>query len=697
LSREGLSHRILLRGLTEHDVERFIEITAGVKPPAALVEAVYRETEGNPFFVNEVVRLLVADGRLDKPEDVTSWSVTIPQGVREVVGRRLDHLSEECNQVLTMASVIGRDFALRTLKEVSDLSEDALLETLEDAVAARVIAEVPNRVDHYTFTHALIKETLYEELSTARRVRLHRQIGEVLEESAGDDLEASLPQLAYHFSEAAQGGDVDKAIDYATRAAERAGDLLAYEDAANHYDRALQVLEMKESDDDVARCELLLGLGGAQFKSGNTDGSKETFSRCMEAARRLGDHERLAWGALGYAEFFSIGVSDETTVRFLEEALEAISEQDSALRARLLVSLSRELYFSESRERGRSLAHESIEMARRVNDPGALVQALVSRLFYVERGEDLRRQYERRYEVGEEIVRVAGSIGDKAMVLTGHYAGASTMLLLGDRDGADREIEEYTRLAEELRQPAFLWQAALFTAMTALLEGRMDDADRLSQEALAIGQRSEGQNALQMYGAQTYAIRREQGRVDEMEAGARGFVQQFPAVPAWRTALAFILCEVGKEDEARTEFEQLAKDDFAAIPRDGNWPIALALLSEICTRLGDMERAAALYEMGRPFADVCILVGTMIDCYGSGSRYLGQLASTLGRWDDAVQHFEHALEMNARLRSDRWVARTQLEYGRMLLARDEPGDREKAQALVTEALSTAEKRGMKAL
>jgi len=161
LAREGLSQRILLRGLTEQDVARFIELTAGRTPPKALVDAVFRETEGNPFFINEIVRLLVADGRLERPEEVKSWSVTIPQGVREVVGRRLDHLSEECNRVLTVASVIGREFGLDALERVSDVTGDRLLEVLEEAAAARVIAEMPRSVDHYSFTHALIRETLY--------------------------------------------------------------------------------------------------------------------------------------------------------------------------------------------------------------------------------------------------------------------------------------------------------------------------------------------------------------------------------------------------------------------------------------------------------------------------------------------------------------------------------------------------------
>src|SRR3990172_4106464 len=214
LSREGLSQRILLRGLTERDVARFIELTAGRKPPEALVEVVYRETEGNPFFVNEIVRLLVADGRLEKPDEVASWSVTIPQGVRDVVGRRLDHLSEECNRVLTIGSVIGREFPLSVLEKVSEVKGERLLEALEEAVGARGIPEGPRAVDQYSFTHALIRETLYEELSTARRVRLHRQIGDVLEAL---DAEGNLPQLAYHFAEAAPGGGGGEGVDYAPR------------------------------------------------------------------------------------------------------------------------------------------------------------------------------------------------------------------------------------------------------------------------------------------------------------------------------------------------------------------------------------------------------------------------------------------------------------------------------------------------
>ncbi|MEO8457000.1 MAG: protein kinase, partial [Chloroflexota bacterium] len=182
LNRENLSQRVLLRGLTENDVKRFVEVTAGTTPSEALVQAVYKETEGNPFFVNEIVRLLVADGRLEKAEGVKDWSVTIPQSVKEVVGRRLDHLSEECNKALTIGAVIGREFGVRLLEKVSEVKGDRLVDALEEAMGARVIAELPRGVDMYWFSHALIRETLYEELSTTRRIRLHRQIGEALEE-----------------------------------------------------------------------------------------------------------------------------------------------------------------------------------------------------------------------------------------------------------------------------------------------------------------------------------------------------------------------------------------------------------------------------------------------------------------------------------------------------------------------------------
>src|SRR5439155_14126256 len=344
----------------------------GTSPPDALVAAVYKETEGNPFFVNEIVRLLVADGRLEHAETVREWSVTIPQSVREVVGRRLDHLSEECNRVLTIGSVIGREFGLRLLEKVSEVKGDRLLEALEEAMGARVIAERPRSTDQYWFSHALIRETLYEELSTTRRVRLHRQIGEAVEEL---DAEGTLPQLAYHFCEAASAGDVDKAVGYAKRAGERAIALFAYEDAAAHYERALQTLELKQTGDEVVRYDLMMALADARLRSGDAEGSKQTYARAAEVARRLGDAERLGRAALGFAEQLTIGRVEQDKLDMLDEALAAIAPEDSALRALLLAQRGISVYF-RSQDELRAYTREAVEMARRVEDRAALTRGL---------------------------------------------------------------------------------------------------------------------------------------------------------------------------------------------------------------------------------------------------------------------------------------------------------------------------------
>jgi len=690
LNRENLSTRVLLRGLTENDVKRFIEVTAGTTPPQSLVEAVYRETEGNPFFVNEIVRLLVADGRLEKADAVSAWSVTIPQSVKEVVGRRLDHLSDECNKVLTYGAVIGREFGLRLLEKVSEVKGDRLLEALEEAMGARVIAELPKSNDQYWFSHALIRETLYEELSTTRRIRLHRQIGEALEEL---DAEGNLPQLAYHFAEAAPGGDVAKAVEYARKAGEKAMALYAWEDAVLQFERAVQALELQTPVDEGLRCDLLMAAGHAQHGSGDQAAAQVTCMSAIEAARRLKDSQRLAQAALGYALPYSVGNVDETVVSVLQEALAALPEEDSALRARLTGRLGRELYFRSLEENGR-LTNEGVAMARRVGDKQALAEALWNRLWG---GTNMLVGAAERLPLAKEMVALAEEANDRQMAITGRWSIIANTIILGDMAAANELIDDLNRATEESRMPVFAWQLLLLRGMQAMFSGTMSEAEERAQAALAMGQRATPEIAMQMFGAQIYAIRREQGRLAEMEAGIKGFAQMYPAVPSWRTALGFGYAELGMIEEARAELDTLAKDDFAIFPRDGNWPIGMALLAETAATVGDKERAAYLYDQLLPVADKCILVGAAVDCYGPTHRLLGRLATTLERWEDAERHFEDAMAMNARMGAGRFAGWAFHQYAEMLVRRDGLGDREKALSLLSQALSVAERLGMTAL
>ncbi len=635
------------------------------------------------------MRLLVAEGRLEQPGRDSDWSVSIPQSVREVVGRRLDQLSEECNQVLAIAPVIGREFGISLLEKVAEVKGDRLLEALEEATAARVIAELPRATDQYWFSHALIRETLYEELSTTRRIRLHRQIGEALEEL---DAEGNLPQLAYHFAEAAPGGDAQKAIAYATRAAERTLAMTAYEEAVTHFERALQVIELDSATTDASRCDLLIALGDAQYKSGEVTESQATFDKAIDIARRLSDSERLGRAILGRVEQFTIGIVRDDEIALLEEALSAVGTGDSVLRAKLLSRLGMAVYF-RSQEEKQQYAAEAVAIARRLEDKKTLAATLFAQFF----GQITLWDVEENLHAADEVTRLAEELGDKELLARGFFGLAGFSLIDGDYKAGYAAIDRFEPLAKELRLPQLLWYLGTLRAMQAMGAGRLAEAESLSLQAFEAGRGADPANSFVMYSAQTMAIRREQGRTAETMGAIRAAVAQFPLIPAYRSALALYLAEDGETDEAKREFETLAQDDFAAIPHDGNWPVAMVLLADVCTELADTARAPVLYDMIEPYSDKCPVVGTIVDCYGSMGRLTAQLAATMGRWDDAERHFETALEMNLRNNATRAVVWTQCRYAEMLLARDASGDRQKALGLLAKAIDTAQPLGMKRL
>jgi len=692
LARSPRCDRVLLRGLSEHDVARFIELSAGRAPPAALVEVVYRETEGNPFFVHEVVRLLQADGRLDRPEDIASWSVEIPQGVRQVIGRRLNALSEECNRALTIASVIGREFDLRVLARAGELSEDRTLELLDLAEDARIVAEVEGAPGAYRFSHALVRETLYEEIRSTRRVRVHRTVAEVLEEFHAGKLDAHLAELSYHFCEAAPGGDVEKAVDYAVRAAERATASLAFEEAASHTERALIALEAREPVDGARRCELLLALGAAQYRSGAPVKSRETFRQALALARDIGSAELFARAALeeGTMENIPASLVDRDTVTALEEALERLPEEDSPLRAQTLARLGCQLAWHKEAERSLAISVEALAMARRVGDAQTLLRALFLRSFHLSRPDE----FEERILVVEETIELNLELGDKNREVIARGSRILQLTEVAEVDALNREIERYGELAKELRQPFNRAWAARYRAARALREGRIADARPDAWLGYTEGRRVNEETATQMFGVHFYMMRRMQGRFREAEEALRAGVERFPAVSVWPALLACLVAETGRPEEARRVVERMAADDFAAVRKTPLPSASYFLLADACFGAEIVEPAARLYQLFQPWSErFVILAGG--PSLGSAGRPLGNLAAMLGRFDDAARHFETALAMDTRMRAFGLLPRVQCDYAKMLLARGERGDREKALALLDEALATSERLGLK--
>lgn len=689
--REPGTRGMVLEGLAEPEVRRFIEANAGVLPRESLVRAVHAETEGNPLFLREIVQLLAREGRLADAGERPWWKLNTPPGVRQVIRRRIGELSEECNRLLVLASVLGREFSVEALERLSGEPTDTVWPLLDEAVAARAISDLPGTPGRFRFDHVLIRDAFYQELTPGRRVRLHRSAGEMLESLYGDTAHEHLSELAHHFFEAAPAGDVDRALACARAAGERAVKLLAFEEAARLYRMALRVLELKRTAEPELRCELLLALGDAEMRANMAAGS-ETFLEATRLARSLDSPPHLARAALGYGGRFvwSRGACDPSVVPLLREALAALDREESELRARLLARLAGALRDQPAGEERDALSAEAVEIARRLGDPATLAYTLDGR--YAATWEP--GNAEGRLGIADELVRVAEAAGDLERAIQGHHYRLIAHLELGDIAAAHAALDAKARLVEDLRQPAQRWYLAVMRASLELFRGGADDAEPLIEGALRLNPDSWFANC--SYRMQMFALRREQDRLAELETLIRSSVDAYAVFPVYRAMLALLHVELGREEEARLEFEALAADDFADLPWDCEWIFCMTLLAEVACALEDTARAATLYRLLSPYERFNVVAPAEVST-GSVARSLGLLATLLSRWDEAARHFEAALAMNARMGARPWVARTRHDYARMLLDRSAAGDRERALELLRAAIATAEELGMVAL
>jgi DNA-binding SARP family transcriptional activator/tetratricopeptide (TPR) repeat protein len=680
LRRESVTRALPLAGLARDDVAEFIRLTVGTDAPDSLVTAINEQTEGNPLFLGEVVRLLAQDGRLTATGEVISPRLGIPQGVREVISLRLGHLSERCNEILTLASILGREFRLDALERVSELSSNDILELLDQAFASGLIAEVSGVPGRLRFSHALVRETLREELHTSRRLALHARIGQALEDFYARDTESHLGELAYHFFESLPGGDAERAIEYARRAGRHAVRLLAYEEAARLYRMALAALDTTPVPDDETHCDLWLALGDAEARAGNMPEAKKAFLVASEIARRAEMPDALAQAAVGYGGriVWARAGHDLRLVALLRDALEGLAPTDSPLRVRLLARLAGALRDEPSPQARAVLSAEAVEMARRLSDPATLAYALDGRYAAILGPGNP----EERLAIADEIVRLADAVDDRERAVQGRHYRLIALMELGDLESVDAEVAAMAVLAEELRQPAQLWYVAATRANLALFTGRLDQAEDLIARALELGRHAMSRDATLSSRLQLFLLRREQGRLDEIEETIRQSVQEYSARPVFRCVLILLLCDLGREDEAGAALERLAAGAFDDIPVDNEWLFCMSFLADASERLGAVGHARTLYDLLLPHAGRNASNADEISL-GDVSRSLGNAAGALGRWDDAVRHFEAALDANARMGARPWLARTQDDYARILRARGSAGDIAKAESLIS--------------
>ena len=684
LVREPASRRLSLGGLRESEVAEYVDLTASELTSPGLVAALHDQTAGNPLFVAETVRLLSVEGA--PPDSHGPVRLEVPQSVRDVIARRLSHLSPETNRLLVLASVLGREFSPELLAQVAGVSDDELLESIEEATAAGVVSEVPGSRGRLRFAHVVIRDTLYDGLAGARRLRVHQLAVAALEHLDEERPGVHQAELARH---AVAAGDSDKGVRYSREAATRALEQHAYEEAARLYRLGLDALDLRDSPDPAERCALLSATGDALATAGSTEEARATFASAAAIARSAGLEEPFALAALGYAgrSAWQRAGDDTRLVPLLEEALTVLGSDATPLRARVLARLAGALRDEPSLEPRATYSAEAVEIARNLGDEDLLAWVLVSRFMAIW-GPDV----EELVPIAAEVRRLARETGTPTAVLDAlTVESIVAWLTLAESDAASLD-DRYGSLAEELGQSAEQWQAAMQDVVWALFRGDFASAEQRAEEAHARGgaRRSDADCS---YRLAMFVLRREQGRLAEVEDLIREAVPQYPGYRSFRCFIPLLECELGRGDQARRSFEGLAKDEFAGLPRDCEWLFCLSVLSEVAAHLDDRDRAATIYRLLRPYAHVNVLAAGEV-AVGPVERFLGILAAATDRPAEAAEHFENAIVMTARMDARPWLAHTQHDYARVLLARDEPGDAAAAAELLAESASTYRELGI---
>ncbi len=701
----GGAYQLTLSGLKGSAVAQLSGDILGHLPDAAFVEHILQRTGGNPFLVREISRLTAtSDPRLDSPLGETQ---AVPASVRAIIRRRLDLLSPSCRELLSIASVAGREFQAALLERVSEQEASTLPDLLEEAVQAGLV-EKQSGYGRYCFSHDLIRETLYEDLGASRRIAIHRRTGEALEARYASDLTPIYGELAWHFSRAPTHDTFDKAIDYALKAGEQATQQVAWEAAVDYHRLAADLLEGSETVDPERHCQLLLRLAGAEnllaagrswerpiAVSRNDDAALglATSWRAVEAARTAGDPELLARATLSV-----IGLNPMVPqagvegLELVEEALDALPEKDSPMRAMLLARLGtdhwRLMYYGalpwsvQAERESRRPSDAAVEMARRLGDPILLFNALYSKA-----SRNLPPDtWESDQSAINEFVELAEKSGDdflKALALLGLQA---TLSADGQTAAADRLFPEIEQVVGRLQLPYLELGLIDLKIGSALRSGRFIQAEQLLQQITSLQSKHEASLW------QLFTLRREQDRVGEVVGQIEERYQiQRPLSLKTEIYHAVARLEIGRETAAREIYERLAADSFETVPTLLRW---LTLLTELAIGFDDKPRARLLYERLEPYSRyVAMSLGTD-DTGGSVDHYLGLIATLLERWEVAGQHFRDALNLHMEWGMRPYVAHTHYAWAEMLARRNQPDDLGRIHTLLDQASQTAEPLGM---
>ncbi len=642
---------LTLSGLGEQEVSELITALTSEHEVSKLARAVRDETDGNPFFVVEVVRHLTETGGLVDPGSAPGDVRDLPPSVREVVSQRVRALGVDVAEILGTAAIIGVDFELDVLADVLDQSPELLIDWLDVAVRARVLREVgPGR---YAFAHALVQYTLAGDVTATRRRDLHGRIARVLEQSATDATRSG--EIADHLLRADPASPDPRVLEYMRLAGSRALSQLAPHDACQWFGEALRVTELLPGVDPRLTVELTVALGEAQRHAGVPE-HRATLLNAAERAREIDERDLLVQAALantrGWAS--AAGRVDTSRIAVLEAAISAVGAGDSAARARLLATFAAELTWDGDWRRRRSLSDEALAMARRVGDPDTLAYVLTRRPNTIWVPEALGE----RLANTEESLQIARRLDDPVARFWASMYRLLATAADADLSEAPEHLDTMTGIAEAVPLPLLQWEADLHRAWYLLLGGHFDTSEEHATRAFEIGTESGQPDAPILYAGQLLMIRFDQGRLGEVEQILEQQVLDNPGIPAFRAALALAQCDVGRVDDAARQLRRAAGEAFEDLPYDQVWLLCVGIWAAVAELVGDADAAAAIYQLMLPWSGQVLTTGAHM--FGACDHWLGALATVTGDLDAADEHLAQARRLHARLHAPVWSLRTQL-------------------------------------
>jgi hypothetical protein len=660
LARVGRSGEVLqLSRLASSDVAAIVrDALAGADD--RLAATLYDITNGNPLFVDEMVREVRARG--------VRQPLPLPLGVREIVRQRLALANDDVRRVLDAASVLGVEVAEPVLARMVD----DLAPALDDVVRSGLVTSLGGRL---RFSHALYRESLYHELPRPRRQALHHQAGRALV-AAG----APLAETAHHLLEAGPGA-VAEAVDHAIRAAAQALSVFAFEEATALLDRAEAVIP---PDQAALRCRVLIARAEARIRGGDNSGR----DLCVEAARMaraLDDPALLALAGLAYGSVLVMLTVDPVMVGLLEEALARMPPGDSALRARTMARLaSARQPALDSLDRDIGLALEAVAMARRVGDRRELLGVLhsASGVFYGGLEPAVRLPIAREQE------HLAEELGDTTRLLHAQVRMAMDYLELGDFASYAALAASYQELADRSGAAAEPWRVPLMRSMLALRAGELDQSQRWQDEARRID--SQNPRARRAQAFHRIGFLRAAERHAELRAAIPELRTMWLAMPFGAKLadahVASVLAWIGDAEEARALLARLPDEAFTVV-------INSVCLAEAAWLTGDARHAETLRALLLPGRARHALY--WFDCEiveAPTTRLLAYLSGLLGDWEGCDRFFEDALRGVEALGRRSLAARMRFELGDLL--RRCHRSPERARALLAEARAAAAELGL---